>query len=65
MTELREPPLLRDEEMDKVKFDMGAPWGLTDRYTIGRAIAQAQLDICVSDEEEEKPRFSMGTGGDS
>ena len=36
-------PRLTDEEMSGVKFDMQSPWGLVDRYTVGKAIIQAQL----------------------
>jgi len=42
------PPMLSDEQMSAVKFDMGSPWGLVDRYTVGKAVAQAQLDVCVA-----------------
>ena len=42
------PPVLSDKEMDKVKFDMGSPWGCVDRYTVGKAIAEAQRDADVA-----------------
>ena len=45
--------LLTDEEMDKVGFDMGSPFGITDRYTVGRAIAQAQLAKALKGKEVE------------
>jgi hypothetical protein len=42
------------EEMLKVKFDMQAPWGLVDRYTVGVAIADAQLVQDKADRDKER-----------
>ena len=34
--------LLTDKELDNVRFDMGSPWGVPDRRTVGKAIMEAQ-----------------------
>ena len=39
--------LLTDEEMGKVGFDMGSPFGLADRKTVCVAIAKAQQALTI------------------
>ena len=47
MTKVIKKGLLSDAQMGEVKFDMGSPWGGVDRYTVGKAIAQHQVDEIV------------------
>lgn len=45
---VREDILLTYEEMGKVDFDMGSPFGLVDRGTVCVAVAKAQRDKILS-----------------
>ena len=45
--ELIEKCRLTPEEMGKVKFDMGSPWGVADRATVGKAIEETVITKAV------------------
>ncbi len=54
--------LLTPEQLSAVKFDMGSPWGLPDRHTVGRAIMEAQdaKTASIKDAECQKKLALMG-----